>query len=201
MIEQNAVRGVDAVGFAVVHQDPVGVELGGCIGAARIEWRCLRLRHLLYEAVEFRGRGLIEAGLAGRPKNADGLQETQCAERIAVGGIFGRFERHLHMGLRRKIVDFIGLALLNDANEVGRIGQIAVVQDAPGTLVLWNLADVLDTAGVERRETPLNAVDYTALRYQNLGQIGTILAGDIGDEGNLVGGFCGRLHVLRPRWK
>ena len=37
MVEQDAVAGVDAIGFAVVDGDPVGVELGYGIRAARIE--------------------------------------------------------------------------------------------------------------------------------------------------------------------
>src|SRR5260370_382022 len=47
VVEQNAVGGMHAVGFAVVHRDPVGIELGHRVGAARIEWRQLALRRLL----------------------------------------------------------------------------------------------------------------------------------------------------------
>ena len=44
VVEQDAVAGVHAVGLAVVHRDPVGVELGHRVGAARIERRGLLLR-------------------------------------------------------------------------------------------------------------------------------------------------------------
>src|SRR5580704_8241762 len=52
MIEQDAVRGIDAVGLAVVDRDPVAVKLGDAIGRARIERRRLLLRHLLNQAVQ-----------------------------------------------------------------------------------------------------------------------------------------------------
>ena len=61
VVEQDAVGGVHAVGLAVVHRDPVGIELGGGIGAARIERRRLALRRLLHLAVQLGGRGLVEA--------------------------------------------------------------------------------------------------------------------------------------------
>src|SRR5688572_32192847 len=42
--------------LAVVAHDPVGVELGDRVGAARIEGRGLALRRLLHQAIEL-GRG------------------------------------------------------------------------------------------------------------------------------------------------
>src|SRR5882757_4439680 len=60
MIEQDAVGSVDTVGLAVVHRDPVAVELGDAIGRARIERRRFLLRNLLDEAIELGGGGLVE---------------------------------------------------------------------------------------------------------------------------------------------
>src|SRR5262245_53970366 len=74
MVEKNAVRGMHAVGLAVVDRDPVRVELRGRVGRAWIERRRLPLRPLLDLAEEFGGRGLIEAGLALAAKDANGLE-------------------------------------------------------------------------------------------------------------------------------
>src|SRR6516164_2495048 len=60
MIEQNTVGGEHAVGLAIVHRDPVAVQLGHAIGRTRVEWRGLRLRNLLRQPVEFRSGSLIE---------------------------------------------------------------------------------------------------------------------------------------------
>ncbi len=43
------------VGLAVIDGDPVGVELGDGVRAARIEGRGFRLRYFLSQSVEFRG--------------------------------------------------------------------------------------------------------------------------------------------------
>src|SRR6266436_4159931 len=43
MVEQDPVRGVDAIGLAVIDRDPIAVELGRRIGAARHEGRRLAL--------------------------------------------------------------------------------------------------------------------------------------------------------------
>ena len=50
-------------------------------------------------------------------------------DRVGVGGIFRRLERHLHVRLGGEIVDFVRLRFLDDANQVGRVGQITVMQD------------------------------------------------------------------------
>jgi len=46
MVEENSVAGVDAVGLAVVDDDPVAVELGDAVGRARVERGGLALRRL-----------------------------------------------------------------------------------------------------------------------------------------------------------
>ena len=55
MIEQDAVGGVDTIGLAVVHRDPVAVQLRNAVRRARIKWRGLPLRYFLNEAVAIRG--------------------------------------------------------------------------------------------------------------------------------------------------
>ena len=52
VIEQDAVGSIHAVGFAVIHRDPVAIELGDAVGRARVERRRLLLRDLLDQAVE-----------------------------------------------------------------------------------------------------------------------------------------------------
>ena len=47
MVEQDAVARIDPVGLAIVHGNPVGVQLGAGIGRARVERRGLLLRYLL----------------------------------------------------------------------------------------------------------------------------------------------------------
>ena len=74
VIEEYPVAGVEAVGLAVVDRNPVGVELGNCLGRPRIKRRRLGLRCFLYQPVELRGRGLVEAGFLLQPKKAYGFE-------------------------------------------------------------------------------------------------------------------------------
>ncbi len=63
VIEEDAVAGVHAVGLAIIHTDPEGVQLGDSVRRTRIEGRRLALRDLLDEAVKLGGRGLVELRL------------------------------------------------------------------------------------------------------------------------------------------
>src|SRR3954467_10510246 len=76
VVEQDAVGREHAIGLAIVHGDPVAVELGHAIRRARIERRGLLLRDFLYQAVELGGRGLVELRLFLHAEDADRLKST-----------------------------------------------------------------------------------------------------------------------------
>ena len=181
MVEQDAVRGMHAVGLAIVHRDPIGVELGCGIGRARIEGRRLALRDLLHLAVELGRRCLIEAHALLQAEDADRLQQPERAERVGVGRIFRRLETDLDVALRREIVDLVGLRLLHQADQVGRIGHVAVVQEEARLRLMRIDIEVVDAAGVERRRATLDAVHDIALIEQEPGEIRAILAGYTGN--------------------
>ena len=121
MVEKDAVRRVHPIGFAVIDRNPIGVELGGGVGRARIEWRGLALRDGLHFAVKFRRRSLIETRFRGKTEDANRLEQAKGAERIRIGGIFRRLETDLDMALRGEIVDLVGLDLLDNADQIRRI--------------------------------------------------------------------------------
>ena len=115
-------------------------------------------------------------------EDADRLEQAQRAERIGVGGVFGRLEGHRDVALRRQVVDLVGLHLLHDADQVGGIGQVAVVQEQAHVALVRILVQVVDAVGVEDRGAALDAVHLVALAQQQLGQVGAVLAGDAGDQ-------------------
>jgi len=55
MVEQDAVRGMQAIGLAIVDRDPIGVELGSRVRRPRIERRGFALWSLDDLAEELRG--------------------------------------------------------------------------------------------------------------------------------------------------
>ena len=164
MIEKDAVRGMHAVGFAVVHHDPVGVELGRRVGAARIEGRGLALGHRLDLAVEFRGRRLIEPRLFPQTEDTDRFKQSKRADRVGIGGIFGRLKTDRHVRLGGQIINLVRLHLLHDPDQVGAVRQIAVVQDKSLIRLVRVLVKVFQAARVEGRRSPLDAVDRISLR-------------------------------------
>ena len=112
VIEQDPVRRVHAIGLAVVHRDPVGVELCHGIGTARIERRQLALRRLTHLAEQFGRRGLVEAHPILHLQNANRLEHAQRSEGVGVGRVFRRLEAHLHVALCRQVVDLGRLDLV-----------------------------------------------------------------------------------------
>jgi len=51
------------------------------------------------------------------------------------------------MALGRKVVDLVGLDLLEDADQVGGIGQISVMQDEMTVFFVGVLVEVVDDNG------------------------------------------------------
>ena len=75
------------------------------------------------------GDALINPRFVCQTQYPKGLQYSQCAQGITVGGVLRRFKTHRHMAVGTKVVDLIGLHLLDDPDQVGAVGQIPVVQD------------------------------------------------------------------------
>ena len=189
MVEQDAVAGVHAVGFAVVDRDPVGVELGHGVGAARVKRRGFFLRGFLHQAVKFGGAGLVEAGFLLQPEDANGFQNAQCAHAVDVGGVFGALKADRHMGLSAEVVDFVWLRFLNDAGQVAAVAQVAVVQLEAGVVHMQVLVEVVYALSVERTGPAFDTVDCVAFVQQEFGQVRTVLAGDASDECGFGGGY------------
>ena len=61
MIKQNAIAGIDAIGFAIIDGDPIGIQFSHGIRAARIKRRGFFLRGFLNQAIQLAGRCLVKA--------------------------------------------------------------------------------------------------------------------------------------------
>ena len=85
MVEKNTRAAEHIVGFAVLLNDPISIELGYGIGAVGMERGFLVLRDLLHLAIKLRGRSLIDAAGLGKSALAYGLKNAQHARSIDVG--------------------------------------------------------------------------------------------------------------------
>src|SRR5690606_31814873 len=83
---------------------------------------------------------------------------------------------------RTQVVDFIRLHFLQDAGQVGGIGQVAIVQVEFRVCCMRVLVNMVHTFSVERRSTTLNTVYFIPFFQQQFCQVRTILSGNAGDE-------------------
>ena len=160
----------------------MGIEFRRGVRGARIKRRGLPLRDLLHLAEQLGGRCLVKTGLASQAEDADGFEQAQSSESIGIGGIFRGLERNLHVRLRREIVDLVRLRLLDDANDVGRVGHIPVVQMERHAFLVRIVNELVDAFRIERRRASFHAVDDISLGEKKLGKIGAVLPGYAGDQ-------------------
>src|SRR6202049_4365032 len=180
VVEQDSVRRVNPVGLAIIDRDPMGIELGRGIGRARIERRGLGLGRRLGLAIEFGGRGLVEACALFAAENSDGLEQPKCSDGVGVGRVFRRLEGDVDVRLSGEIVDLVGLSLLEQANQVGRVRYVPVVEAEENAALVRVMIEMVDAAGVERGRTALHAMDAIAFIQEELGEIRPVLAGHAG---------------------
>ena len=196
VVEQDAVASVNAIGLAVVHRDPVSIQLGHRIGAAGVEGGAFLLRNLLHQAIQLAGAGLVKAGFLLQLQDPNRFENAQGTNAVGVGGVFGFFKAHAHMALGGQVVDLVGLHLLNDANQAGRVSQVAMVQDELAVFDVWVLVQVVNAVGVEKAAAALDAVHLVAFFKQQLGQVRAVLAGHAGDERHFAIGIALISHLV-----
>ena len=155
MVKEDTVHGIHVIAFAVVLRNPETILFGYAIRAARIERSRLLLRHFLHLTEQFRSRCLINSCLLLHAQNAHGFQHTQRTYRIGFRRVFGYVERNFHVALCGKIINFIRLHLLYDADERAAVRHISIVQvhQAVFLHVAYPFIQVqmFDTSGIERR--------------------------------------------------
>ncbi len=171
VVEQDAVAGIHPVGLAVIHRDPVGIELGHAIGAAGMKRGGLPLGCFLHQSIQLTGAGLVDACGAGEAQHPHRFEDAQGAEAITVGRVFRRFETHRHVALGPEVVDLIGPHLPDDPDQVAAVGEIAVMEGESGIPLMGILVEVIDAGRVEAAGPTLEAMHPVALLQQQLSQI------------------------------
>ena len=151
MIKENAVAGVNTIGFPIIYGNPVGIHLRYSVGATRVERGGFFLWRFLHESIEFGCGRLIKACLLLQAKNANSLKNTQCTKPVSIGGVLWGFKADRHMAHRCQVIDFVRLNLLDDPNKVGRVRQIAIVQDKVLVIDMRILVQMINTIGIKKR--------------------------------------------------
>jgi len=182
VVEQHAVAGVHAIRLAVINSYPVGVQLRNAVGAAGIEGGGFLLWGFLNKAIQLTGAGLINAGFFSEPEHPHRFKDAQRPESIAVGGVLRGLKTDSHVTLGTKVINLIRLHLLNDADQIGAVSEIAVVKNQPGIILMGVLIQVINTTGVEAAGSALDPVHLIALLEQKLSEVAAILACDPSDQ-------------------
>ncbi len=78
------------------------------------------------------------------------------------------------MALSGQVINLIGLDFLDDADQVGCIGKIAIMHEKPHILLVG--VYMIHPRGVKRRRPAFDTVDFIVFIQQKLGQISTVLA-------------------------
>ena len=80
------------------------------------------------------------------------------------------------MRLRAKVVDLIGLHLLDNAPQPCTVSQISRMEKESRAWFMRIYIDVIDAIRIERRASAEDTVNFVALIQEQFGQIGTILS-------------------------
>jgi hypothetical protein len=128
MVEQNPIARIHPVRLAIVHNNPVRIQLGASVRGSRIEWRGLALGRFHYLSVQFRGGSLVELDVFFESTGTDSVEETKSAQAVNVTRVFCHFEGDFYMGLGTQIVDFRRLHLGDDVDQVGAIGKVTIMK-------------------------------------------------------------------------
>src|SRR5690606_25573667 len=179
MVEQDAAGGVQLEAFPVIHGNPVAIELGDPVGAARIERRTFILTLGLDQPEHLAGGGLIEAAL--RRELPDGFKYMGNSQTINNAGSNRLVPGAADEALRAQIVDFVRAGFDHGTLDRTGIGQVAFNElDIPGDAQLAQ-----PPVGI--RAAPGNqSVHSVAFLQQKFCQIGAVLTGNTGNECVLV---------------
>ena len=174
VVEQDAGDGVEPEALAVVHRDPVPVHLRHAVRAPRIEGRRLALRRLDDLAEHLARAGLIEPRLRRRLLHR--LEHARDAERGELAGEHRLGPRRLRRSSAPR-----GCRSRRAACRATASVERRLVEQV-GRHQLDPVDEVRDALVRRRRAAAHDADDAVALREQQLGEVGAVLARDAGDQ-------------------
>ena len=146
------------------------------IGRTRIERCVFILRCFLRFSEQFRRGGLKDPDRLLKSADANGIDDAQGAQSVDISRVHRQREWSTDVRLSSQIVDLIRLNFINDFEETGAVGKVAVVQ-VHGTCTMSTTIgrEMFIFRGVERTRFPHDPVHLVAFGQQQFGQIGSIL--------------------------
>ena len=128
-------------------------------------------------AVEFGGRGLVDAAGVFQAGLAHRLEDAQDADRVGIRRVLRRVETDLDVALGGQVVDLVRPDGLDDFDKAHAVAHVPVVEMEMGMTLQRG-----DPLAEIHRGAADDAVDLIAFPEQELGKVGAVLAGDAGNE-------------------
>src|SRR2546426_1479425 len=124
MVEQDTRAGKEPVALAVVHRDPVPIDLRHPVRATRVERGQFILRTLPHPTKHFATRRLVKANF--RVKMAHRLQQASHPESSKFSREYGLIPRGGHKRLGSQVIHLVRLAFLQRVQQGSLIEQISL---------------------------------------------------------------------------
>jgi hypothetical protein len=86
------------------------------------------------------------------------------------------------MGLGPEVINLIWSDLLDDANQICGVRQIAIMQEEPHIRFMPIHIQMIDPVSIETGSPAFDAVDFVSFFEEQLSQVRSVLPGDSGDE-------------------
>lgn len=171
-----------AVCFAIILREIVRVSLCAAIGAAGPERRRFTLRRRSL-AKDLTRRSLVDAGLFDETCEPDRFEDVERTTAVNLEGVLRQVERITYVALRGEIVDLVRRNFRNDVSEAQAVGHVTKVEV---DRLLFGEVRNAPLAGFGTRASD-DAVDFIVHREQEFSEVGAILSGDAGNEGDFLG--------------
>ena len=182
MIEEDSGTRVHVVALAIIHGDPMPVELGDAVRTAWVERRGLVLRNFNDLAKHFGRTGLVEADVV--IGQTDRVEQSSDAECGGFAGQDGLSEGSLNKRLRGEVVDLVGLVVSHDVDHRNLVKEVAGDE-------FEVVLEVADSLKVQRGTASNHSDDVVTLGQKEFGQVGAVLSSDSCDE-------CSFAHCVIP---
>ena len=153
MIEKDSRAAKHIISLSVFLYNPISILLCNSIRTIRVERSGFFLWNLLYLAIKFRSRSLVNPACLFQSTNSNRFQNSENSGRNNIRSIFRYIKGYLHMTLSRKIIYFIGLYFSNQLNETNGITQISKFKIKVGLSL-----QVCNTLSIVHRRAPNHTI-------------------------------------------
>ena len=180
MIVENAIASKEAIRLPVNAHELSGESLGAAVGRSWPQWRLFALWRFFCAPENFRARGVVKAHRLRLI--ARNLEQAQRRHSNFFASRFRNFETQTDMALSGEVINFRGTHFGKNPPQSRAIGKIPVMQKKAFLVDIFVAPQMLNARAEQVAGSPNDPVNLVTFLQQQLGQIGSILTGDAGNQ-------------------